>query len=297
MLTTLATAFRSARLELEYLTPGEITLPLTSHGAEVLDLLLVRLRELAHKVKEGDDAIDEYHSIELNLRQQLDARVSVMDGIKSDLALAQSQLSQKSSQITDLAVGNDRLKGAVDGYIRDITELERLIEKLDSESQNKDIALTERDATITDLEARVLAATQRATDLQDELEVAQASRKNQLASVNKRSGQALALRDARVIELRDEIDRVNGSLREAHETIRKLRIREAKLGKANVILGQEITVLKETMAGMEKQADDGAAEGEKKRMLDGGLARRVSKRGKRRYDSGLGLLDEDEVDM
>ena len=59
MITALSSGFRAARLELEYLTPGEIALPLTSHGAEVLDLLLTRLRELAKKGKENDDAIDE----------------------------------------------------------------------------------------------------------------------------------------------------------------------------------------------------------------------------------------------
>ncbi|PHH84510.1 hypothetical protein CDD83_1830 [Cordyceps sp. RAO-2017] len=75
MMAALASGFRAARLELEYLTPGEIALPLTSHGAEVLDLLLGRLRDLAKRALEDEASIDEYHEIEQSLRKQLDARV------------------------------------------------------------------------------------------------------------------------------------------------------------------------------------------------------------------------------
>ncbi len=58
IITSLSSAFRAARLELEYLTPGEISLPLNSVGAQVLDLLLDRLRDLARKSKEADAQID-----------------------------------------------------------------------------------------------------------------------------------------------------------------------------------------------------------------------------------------------
>ncbi|KAI1484548.1 hypothetical protein F5X96DRAFT_434961 [Biscogniauxia mediterranea] len=50
MVSSLASSFRTARLELEYMTPGEVTLPLSSRGAEVLDLVLTRLRDLARRV-------------------------------------------------------------------------------------------------------------------------------------------------------------------------------------------------------------------------------------------------------
>jgi hypothetical protein len=54
IVTSLSSAFRTARLELEYLAPGEVTLPLSSAGAAVLDLILDRLRDLAKKNREAD---------------------------------------------------------------------------------------------------------------------------------------------------------------------------------------------------------------------------------------------------
>ncbi|KAL6853096.1 hypothetical protein ACO1O0_007649 [Amphichorda felina] len=315
MLTSLSAAFRTARLELEYLTPGEITLPLTSHGAEVLDLVLVQLRDLARKVKEGDEAVDEYHAIELNLRQQLDARVSAMDDLRADLTKATGLVGDKDAKIQELEVGNDRLKGAVEGYVRDMAELERLVERMEGEASEKDKTLSERQVTITDLETRLKDATSRASDLQDELEVAQATRKKHLAAVNRRSGEALALRDARVAELRDEIDRVNNALRDAHERIRRLRVDRGSVEDENrslrgVVDGMKgelqrvLRMSEELLGGRGGEPGEPSVEddgGDKSispgNLLSGKLARRSSGRKRRRYDSGLGFLDEDVVDM
>lgn len=301
MLASIASGFRTARLELEYLTPGEITLPLTAHGAEVLDLLLVRLRELARKAKEGDDAVDEYHAIELNLRQQLEARVLAMDDLRDEVKQKQKQLDERSGQVEDLEVGNDRLKGAVTTYIRDIRELERLVEKLEGEAVSKDTTIEQRDAMVADLEERLGTATVRASDLQDELEVAQASRKKHLASVNRRSGEALALRDARVTELREEIDRINEALRDAHYRIRSLRVNADKLEVENDGLRAVVDGMKAELKKAEvlrENRNDGEDQQEEQggKYLSGGLARRASGKKRRRPDSGLGFLDEEEVD-
>ncbi|PTB69076.1 hypothetical protein BBK36DRAFT_1193045 [Trichoderma citrinoviride] len=80
MIASVAAGFRDALLEFVYLTPpGEVTLPLSRpRGAEVLDLLLTRLRALTKKSREDEDAIDEYHEIEQSLRKELDSRASVI---------------------------------------------------------------------------------------------------------------------------------------------------------------------------------------------------------------------------
>jgi chromosome segregation ATPase len=305
MLTSLATSFRAARLELEYLTPGEITLPLTSRSAEVLDLLLVRLRELARKVKEGDDAIDEYHAIELNLRKQLDSRVSVMDDLKADLANKEDQVASKTANIKELEVANDRLKGAVEGYLRDISQLEQLVEKMESESTAKNSTIAERDASISELEGKLEAASRRASDLQDELEVVQASRKKHLDSVNRRSGEALALRDARVKELRDEVDRVNSSLRSAYETICRLRADHGHVERENQSLREAMGELQKVMKRSEEllaassgTGETGESSSSPKDYLSGIVFPRLGSGSKRRRpDSGLGFMEADEVDI
>ncbi|KAK7210847.1 hypothetical protein V2G26_018025 [Clonostachys chloroleuca] len=305
MLTSLATSFRAARLELEYLTPGEITLPLTSRSAEVLDLLLVRLRELARKVKEGDDAIDEYHAIELSLRKQLDSRVSVMDDLKADLANKEGQVASKTDNIKELEVANDRLKGAVEGYLRDISQLEQLVERMESESTAKNSTIAEREASISELEGKLEAASRRASDLQDELEVVQASRKKHLDSVNRRSGEALALRDARVKELRDEVDRVNSSLRSAYETICRLRADHGHVERENQSLREAMGELQKVMKRSEEllaassgTGEAGESSSSPKDSLSGIVFPRLGGSSKRRRpDSGLGFTEADEIDF
>jgi hypothetical protein len=133
MIMSLASGFRAARLELDDLAPGEITLPLNARGADIFDLLLRRLRILSKKTKEDEDSIDEYHQIERSLRKQLDSRTSVMEDLNIKIAEAYRTLNEKDGRIRELEVGNNRLKGAVDGYVRDIAELEGLIERMETE--------------------------------------------------------------------------------------------------------------------------------------------------------------------
>ncbi|PNP40853.1 hypothetical protein TGAMA5MH_07293 [Trichoderma gamsii] len=133
MIMSLASGFRAARLELEDLAPGEIKLPLTARGADTLDLLLDRLRTLSKKTREYEDSIDEYHQIERSLRKQLDSRTFVMGELNIKIAEAYRTLNEKDVRMRELEIGNDRLKGAVDGYVRDITELEGLIQRMENE--------------------------------------------------------------------------------------------------------------------------------------------------------------------
>ncbi|KAH8175097.1 hypothetical protein LIA77_06516 [Sarocladium implicatum] len=331
MLASLAAHFRAARLELEYLTPGEIELPLTSHGAEVLDLLLTRLRDLAQRVKEGENSIDEYHEIELSLRKQLDARVSVMDGLKAEMSKAQKLMSDRDTRIRELEVGNDRLKGAVSGYVRDISELEKLVETLEQQAHDSSAAYTEISKTneqalsskndfIEDLEVKLSAAARRAESLQKQLTSASATHSSQVASLNKQHGSALALRDARVTELRAEIDRLNVSIRTAHETIQSLRVEngglERKMEDERQRAKAALDAMKEELQRVLQMSQDFLNTPEKTKevlavtsspvpsstkgvsvgLLTGGLARRGSKQLRRRYDSGLGFMDDEEVE-
>jgi len=344
IIASLAAGFRTARLELEYLTPGEITLPLTSHGAEILDLLLTRVRDLAKRAKEDETAIDEYHDIELSLRQQLTARVTVMDNLTADLKKAQEQLSEKDTKIAELEVGLDRLKGAVNSYVCDMAELESLVERLEAEDKerqaghekllaaNREIIVSKESYT-SELEAKLRDAMAQADELRSQVDGFQTAR----ASVNKQHGAALALRDARVTELRGEIDSINESLRSAHETIRSLRIDksmlETKISDEKLKAKQVIDSMRDELQRVVRAGQDMLETPRKSRahsgrglmgggdpeglpakdavpssplatgvvikpggMLAGDLARRQSTKKRRRYDSGLGFLDEDDVE-
>lgn len=389
VITSITNAFRTARLELEYLTPGEVTLPLTSAGAAVLDLILVRLRELGKKNKEAEETIDEYHSIELSLRQQLGARVDAMDSLKKDISTLKTQSSAKDSQIADLELGLERLKGAVSRYTRDITELETLVQTMEEDlttanetnsQHEKTIAhqaeqISSKSESLSNLEKKLSSAAEETTSLHSQLLALQESHtlalqdlrqshKNELATLNKSHGSNLALRDARVTELRVEIDRVNSSLRSAHEMIRQLRVENAKLKGMNESLTGENAKLvkkvelerakaKEVIDSMREELkravrisesfcllvdDDGDVDDGSRKLKDGNeemnskgkgvpasapravvpattfsgssllsgeLAKKRNSGGhvpsestgkkRRKYDSGLGFLDEEEV--
>ncbi|KAM0471386.1 hypothetical protein ACHAP7_009161 [Fusarium lateritium] len=331
MITSLASGFRAARLELEYLTPGEITLPLSSHGAEVLDLMLTRLRDMAKRAKEDEDAIDEYHEIELSLRKQLDARVTVMDGLKGEMCKAEKLMSDKLARIRELEVANQRLKGAVDGYLRDISELENLVERMERDAHDvedeysvqlevKRKVLTRKEDTIAELETKLSGALQRSADLQKEMRDVQESKLHDILELNKRHGAALAAGDASVAKYRGEIDRVNTSLRAAHSTICSLRVEngglksqmEEERTQAKAVIdsmkeelqrvvqmSQEFLTPRSKAPTIVEQSESSSSKPIVRRgYFSAGSARRSSKkRPSRGRDSGMGLLDEDEEEF
>ncbi|PHH62806.1 hypothetical protein CDD81_6698 [Ophiocordyceps australis] len=332
MVVSLASGFRAARLELEYLTPGELTLPLTSHGAEVLDLLLTRLRAMARKCQQDEACIDEYHEIEQSLRKQLDARVSVVEELKADMLKAEKLLGEETRQVEELQVSNERLRGAIDCYLRDIAELEKLVERLDQQARDAQAThqalhksdldtVAAREASMAELETKLAQTGQKAARLQAELGHVHESKRSQVLALNKRHGEALALRDARVLELRDQVDRVNESLRTAHDSMQQLRAdkdalstrmeEEKRKAKAAVDaiktelqramqMGQAFLDSPKKPAPVRKAAKPRpvSVTGPVKRpggLWDAAMARRSSSK-RRRVDSGMGLLEEDEAD-
>ncbi|KAI1759141.1 hypothetical protein GGR53DRAFT_514708 [Hypoxylon sp. FL1150] len=331
VVASLSSAFRSARLELEYLTPGELTLPLSSRGAEVLDLALTRLRDLAKRVKENDDAIDEYHALELSLRQQLGARVDATDGL-------QAKLRDRDARIADLEVGVERLKGAAEGYRRDVAELESLVQRLEREGKDAEARLrsevgsarselVEGKTAAADLEARLASAREQADACTAQLAALQKRRAAEVKALNKYHGTALAVRDARVVELRRGIEDVQRNLHEAHATIQQLRVEnlglnrrvddekrrakeavdamKAELERVLRMSAEFLATPRKTRASTRRASAGQEEEKETSTTPEGSpirpgayLATELAKTGrglkKRRYDSGLGFLDEDE---
>ncbi|TFB07121.1 hypothetical protein CCMA1212_000541 [Trichoderma ghanense] len=181
MVASVAAGFRAALLELEFLPPdGEIALPFTPRGAEVLDLLLTRLRALTKKSREDDDAIDEYHEIEQSLRKELDSQTSSMHMLNQKLATAYGRLDEKDGRIRELQADNDSLRGDVDEYDRDIVELAKVVVRMKNEQQESTCAhaaeqqlseesLMAQHAIIADLEVRIEEEKKKAKDAMDSM--------------------------------------------------------------------------------------------------------------------------------
>ena len=392
-LETIGRQFRQARLDLEYLTPGEV-----SEGFEnekLLGLLVDRIRVLVGKVRDGDACVDQYHEQEVLLRQQLNDRVSVMESMRGDLSLASNVVSSLREEIKEKETDSVRLRDALEGYRSEVSSLEALISRVEEEAREKELGLkseleelqarlnnevAQHDVTKTvnegnemllpELERRLTAALEAAADVQaqlstltkahttmtterdaalaqltnlssstssatalEERDATMASLKSAIQDREHAHGSALALRDARVSELRNEIERVNEALKSAHVTILGLRkenkevkeraergafvvrdmlrqmSRAEEMGRGWVEVegfaevagnGKRQASSVEVMSTPQARGDDASGVVRKGGMFDAGLARRVSvgKSGKkrRRYDSGLGFLEEGEED-
>ncbi|KAK0101754.1 hypothetical protein ONS95_006907 [Cadophora gregata] len=396
-LETIAKQFRQARLDLEYLTPGE-----TAEGFEnekLLGLLVDRIRVLIEKVKDRDASIDQYHEQEVLLRQQLNDRVSVMESLRGDLTLASTVVGSLREEIKDKETDSERLRAALEGYRNEVSSLEALISRVEEEGREKELGLrsemdelqgrlenevAKHDVTrlvnegnemlLPELERRLTAALEAAAEVQTRLDtlteanatmtterdaaLAQlatlsssicsatevekrdatiASLRSTIQDREQAHGSALALRDARVSELRSEIERVNEALKSAHSTILSLRKENKEVkeraergkfvvmdmlkqigraeemgrgwvevegldsGASGVGIGKRRASSVDVMSTPRVERGQSAGAGGVVRrggMFDAGLARRVSvgKSGKkrRRYDSGLGFLEEGE---
>lgn len=222
MVASLATALRSARLELEYLEPGECALPLTAAGAALLDLLLARLRETSRRSREGDETLEAYAELEDRLRRQLAARVDAMDEMRREAATLRGKVKLRNARIAELETGMDRLRATVKTYTRDIAELEALAQRLEgdldgarrerrderaervaeAEAEAWSEALAERDEAVARLEGELREAAARAAELREALAAAE------------REGEEMRARH------REELDAEKGRARAVYDAMR-----------------------------------------------------------------------------
>ncbi|KAK4197407.1 hypothetical protein QBC40DRAFT_267676 [Triangularia verruculosa] len=303
IITTISSTLRSCRLQLEYLSPGELVLPLSGSGSgsKILQTMIAKLKDLTQRNKDCEDAIDEYHTVEQNLREQLSARVDVMDDLREKL-----QKEQKEKK--ELEAGMERLKAAVAKYTGDMTELENLIATLETQFES---AHGEQQEKIAALEREVTAKTREVGRLKGEIEQLEQGHKTGLAELRRTHGEQLRGKDAKILELRQEVERVSGELKDTAESVVRLK---AEIGRVNGVneglvednraisrkyevekrkAGRIVGELGRVLALARGDADEPDAERDEG-LLDGGMAGRVTGRGtkRRRYDSGLGFLDE-----
>lgn len=365
VIQTLHDQFRSARLELEHLLPGE-----QSQGFDntaLLSMLLTRLRTHVERVKRQDDEIDQYHEQEVSLRSQLSARVDAMRGLQEKLTSAEVIIRTLEREVGDKDESLRKLTAALESYRTEISSLETLISRLDVEHtatlesaktqlENMYNAALERiqgemgktemvqaeselqQSLITELDARLTSAIAAADNLRNQLQQLAAEREaaaHQVSNIQGLAGQrehehgsALALRDACVAELRGELEHVNAALKGAYDDIITLKLavqegegaaeRERQRGKERVegIKGELRRVLEMAAGGTPKKGEasgggrrqagldmegvvmqrsgglfDGQAARRRAASVGSGEEARAPKR--RKYDSGLGSVDEE----
>lgn len=335
-LSLIASQFRKARLDLEYLAPGENVEGF--ENSRLLEMLVARVRYLSERVVRLDEHIDQYHEEEVLLRQQLNARVSSMDEMRSEIQLATSMVSNLREEVAEKETSNERLREALVGYREEVHGLEALIQRVEKESKAREQALTNQmsnmedqlrsenlshdltkalnsshEITILELERRLAAAVQYSSQIQEQLSSLSTSRDEIVASTDSTIDELRAAglaKDAVIQQLRGEIDMVNHSLKVAQGTIEGLR-GEKERGQICVQGMLEQMMRTSEMAlgfingegaghdwsgAADNQGEEGTTVVRHGGLFDGQAARRVSGgRGKRRrYDSGLGFLEEED---
>lgn len=233
IVSTLKDAFQSARKELEEILGEEGPLPLSCHGAGVLDVALRRLRGVARKVKEQEGALAGYRTLEDSLRQQLDDRAEVMEEMGR-------KLREKDDRIFKLEDDVDRLQVAVEDYRGSLAEFETLVQqmeaasreakaKLSTEMENGAKSVAQRDAQLAGMEAKLGSMISATADLRTQLAQAHVDSEVGMAVVEAAHECEIALRDARVVELQGEVTSLKEALCQAHAAISQLRTEKRRL--------------------------------------------------------------------
>ena len=265
-------AFRNARLSLERLFPGEITLSLTANDPQpLLSTMIERLKTLKTLVLISEDSLARTKTQENNLRAQFNAVLQQLSRARNyaeeaatkrdnekdraDAAEAagqavQQELEKASGDIKVLGTDVDekersihKLQDALEGYRKEIAGLEVLITKMESDH---DVAQTklrhEMDEAVADLDCQVAAET-----------------------VGRQAAEGESVeRGERIKQLRHLEQELRGAMNDKQEIIRDLEQKfanatekqEKEVGGLNAKIGQMASDLEEARSDMNKLKAD-----------------------------------------
>ena len=346
-LASIATHFRTARLELETLLPGETTEGFAPD--KLLTLLLSRIKTLLQQVRDRDGEIDAYHEQEISLRQQLSTRVDALDEVKRRLADMQDVIEGLRDEVEEKEKGHESMTRALEGYRKEVAGLEKVIHELDHDGRamkekikaNEDELVSEtlrcevmeaeqegQTLLINELHKRLAAALDASTRLSNELDELRQQHGEDATLLSEKTEVMKSYAET-ISSLTAKLEETTSSLRDARTIVEELQKQnieleaqiegEKKLGrlvvsdmKRNLMTAMEVgegyligavSVRDpfsegERVASEKHQAIDVGNMGKGKigvGYLSGDLARRGSKK-RRRYDSGLGFLEEEDED-
>ena len=268
--------FRSARISLEYLFPGEIALGLVPEDPKpLLDVMLDRMRTLKAQAFAAEGSLKATEIQETNLRNQFNAVLAQLDRARiyaddlskrhsnekarADSAQARVQmletsLQNTSSKATDMAKDIDekersigKLQEALESYRVEVSKLETLITRTEGEQKTATSQLrSEMDEAVADLGCHVAAETRGRREAEQEVQ----ERNVRIKELN-----------VRLQELQNAVNEKQRAIRETEAVFAEERIgREREVGGLNVTIGQLSTDLSESRAKV-------AAAEEKQRVL------------------------------
>ena len=219
---------RSARLSLEYLFPGEVTLGLVSENpGPLIDTLLERLKTLKTQMLIAKDSLSTMQDQESNLRTQFNAVLEQLDrarkyaekvstdqtaqkaraeSAENKIEAFEASLQHSSTRVQELDASTDekdrsiqKLQEALESYRTEVGKLELLITRIEREHQTAMAKLkSEMDEAVADLECHVTAEI-----------------------IGRRAAEAVVeQRDQQILELRSREKELMASINEKQQIIR-----------------------------------------------------------------------------
>ena len=260
--------FRSARLSLERLFPGEIALGLRSNDPKpLLDAMLERLLALKTQLLISNDSLATTRTQESNLRNQFNAVLQQLNrarsyaeevakqrdddklradtarnaetSIRRDLEKATSDIKSLEADVDEKERSIHRLQDALEGYRADVHRLEVLITNMESDHK---AALAkcqhDMDEAVADLDCQVAAETlgRRAAEGES---VERGERVKQLRHLEQ--------------ELRTAMNDKQGVIRDLEQELAKVEeMKEKEVGGLNAEIGRMASDLAEARIEMNK---------------------------------------------
>ena len=242
-----------ARLELEYICPGETTLGLNTDQGNVkpiLDALVDRLRAIKAQLHATAGALSTTRTQESNLRNQFNTVLLQLDSARNkskDLATQIAAITARSedrareleTDIDDKQRSINKLHQALEKYRTEVRDLEDLVTNLEVEHKAALANLrTEMDEAVADLECHVAAETRGRREAEAESEQ-RLFRIRELEARERELKEAVAEKQCIVRTLEGEIESVKQE-------------REREVGGLNVRVGELSSNLSEVKADLVK---------------------------------------------
>lgn len=273
-----ASAFRSVRLSLEYLFPGETSLGLaTEDPGSILEAMLDRLRSLKAEAILAEKSLSASRNQEANLRSQFNAVLQQLDrsrvhaeGLSEQVAKEKGRGDEADRRAQQLEIGVEaesnrargleaeldqkqrsieKLQEALETYRTEVCKLEALITKLEEEHGTMiDGIQTKMDDTVADLECHVAA----------EMTGRKAAEK---AAVER--GERIKQLEAMESELKNAMNEKQNLIRDMEKQMaQEKESRENEVGIMNVRVGELSSSLEEAVSDLAKLDQD------KKRLIE-----------------------------
>lgn len=240
-----------ARLDLEYVCPGETSLGLSAeqgNSKPILDAFLDRLQALKSQVRLSESALATTKMQESNMRNQFNTVLMQLDSARKTTKDIEAQNKHAAGmsvmKVQELEIQLDekqrsisKLQMALDSYRAEVKDLEGLVTRLEAEHKTALSDLrSEMDEAVADLDCHVVAETRGRREAEEESEQRLLNIK-QLEASEKELKEAVNGKQNIVRELEKELD----SMKEA---------RQCEVGALNVKVGQLSSVLSEVKADL-----------------------------------------------